>query len=293
MSEAPRGRSLGVIAGAGLMPIRLADAGVKAGRPVVCVLVEGFADAADYRRFPHEVIPLGQIGRMLAVLRAHGVQDLVMGGRITRPSLSSFRFDGEGMRLLGKLGTRALFGGDDRLLTAVLRVAREEGFEPLMAQDLLQELLVPEGLLAGPAPDALARADIRRGVQVAQALGMADVGQCCVVQQGLVLGVEGVDGTDALLARCAGLRREGPGGVLVKLVKPLQDRRIDMPVIGPDTVRNAAAAGLRGIAVEAAEQFHGTLVLERAETEAAAAAAGMFLVAVRPAAVLAGEGDEA
>ena len=297
MGGSARGRPLGIVAGAGVMPVRLADAATKAGRPVACVLVEGFARAADYDRFPHQVIPLGQIGRMVAMMRAHGARDLVLAGRISRPSLLSLRFDAEGMRLVAKLGRQALFGGDDGLLAAVLRVAREEGFEPVAIQDVLHGLLVEEGLLAGPAPDALARADIRRGIGVAQALGTADVGQCCVVQQGLVLGVEGIDGTDALLARCAGLRREGPGGVLVKLVKPWQDRRVDLPAIGPDTVRNAAAAGLRGIAIEAVHDHAGTLVLERAETVAAAAAAGLFLLAVRPAVFMAGaepaEGSEA
>lgn len=273
---------LGLVAGAGVMPIRVADAAAKAGREVFCVLIEGYARPTDYARFPHEVVPLGRIGRMLDLLRRHRARDLVLAGRVTRPSLLSFRFDAEGVRLVAKLGRRAIFGGDDGLLSAMLRVMREEGFRPLGAQEVLRELLVPEGTMTARAPTPDDRADIARGVAVAKALGAADVGQGCVVQQGLVLGVEAIEGTDALLARCAGLRREGPGGVLVKLVKPRQEITADLPVIGPETVRGAAAAGLAGIAIEASSGHAGTLVLDRAETVAAAEAAGLFLVAIRP-----------
>lgn len=277
---------LGLIAGAGAMPLRIADAAAKSGRPVFCLLVEGYGQPADYARFPHEVVPLGRIGRMIAALRERRVRDLVLAGRITRPSLLTFRFDAEGMRLVAKLGRRAIFGGDDGLLSAVLRLVREEGFRPLGAQEVMEGLLVAEGTLTQRAPGEQDLADIARGVAVTRALGRADVGQGCVVQQGLVLGVEAIEGTDALLARCAGLRREGPGGVLVKLVKPRQDIRADLPVIGPETVRGAAAAGLAGIAIEARRDHAGTLVVDRAETVASADAAGLFLVAIRPAAFL-------
>jgi DUF1009 family protein len=288
-------KPLGLIAGGGVMPRRVADAAAKAGRAVHCVLIEGFARADDYARFPHEVVPLGRVGRMLQVMRAAGARDLVMAGRVARPSLLSMRLDADGVRLLAKVGTRAMLGGDDALLKAVLRVLREEGFRPMGPHEVLGELLVPAGLLTAKAPEAADRADIARGISVARALGIADVGQCCVVQQGLVLGVEAIEGTDALLARCAGLRREGPGGVLVKLVKPEQEARADLPVIGPDTVRAAAAAGLAGIAIEAAfgvgSGHAGTLVVDRPETVAAANAAGLFLLALRPDTFLSEQGE--
>ncbi len=277
---------LGLVAGSGLMPLRIADAAAKAGRPLFCILVEGFARPQDFAAYRHEVVPLGQVGRMIALLRGQRVRHLVLAGRVTRPSLLAFRFDAEGMRLVAKLGRRAIFGGDDGLLSAVLRLVREEGFRPLGAQEVLEALLVPEGVLTRRGPTEDDRADIARGVLVARALGAADVGQCCVVQQGLVLGLEAIEGTDALLARCAGLRREGGGGVLVKLVKPRQDVRADLPVIGPETARGAAAAGLAGIAIQARggpSGLAGTLVVDRDETVAAADAAGLFLVAIRPA----------
>ena len=130
-----------------------------------------------------------------------------------------------------------------------------------------------------PRPDAQALADIEHGQRLARALGALDIGQAVVVQQGLVLGVEAIEGTDALLRRCAALRREGPGGVLVKVEKPGQEQRADRPTIGPQTVALAAEAGLRGIAVEAGA----TIVLDRDEVVAAADRAGLFVLGIRSA----------
>lgn len=293
MSTSATPGPLGLIAGGGLMPIRVADAAAKTGRPVFCILIEGFANPADYHAFPHEVVPLGAIGRMFALLRARGIADLVLAGRVTRPSLLSFRFDAEGARQLARLSMRAVMGGDDGLLSAVLRQLRSEGFNPLGAQELLSTLLVEEGLLTRTAPDEIAAADIARGISVTRALGEADAGQGCVVQQGLVLALEGIDGTDAMLERCAGLKREGPGGVLVKLVKPRQDVRVDLPVIGPETIRQAVAAGLSGIAIESRTHHAGTLVVDREATAAAADAAGIFLLALRPDTYLRQRGEAA
>jgi hypothetical protein len=127
-------------------------------------------------------------------------------------------------------------------------------------------------------PDAQAEDDIALGFRVVRALGALDIGQAAVVQQGLVLGLEAIEGTDALIARCAALRREGPGGVLVKAPKPGQERRADLPTIGRRTVEAAAAAGLRGIAVEAGA----SLVIDHAAVAVAADRAGLFVVGVAP-----------
>nr|WP_280865488.1 UDP-2,3-diacylglucosamine diphosphatase LpxI [Falsiroseomonas frigidaquae] len=270
-----------MIAGGGIMPLRVADAARRAGRPVFAVLVEGFANPRDWLAWPHEVVRLGAVGRMLGLLRRQGVRQLVLAGRVTRPSILSLRLDGEGVRLAAKVGRRALFGGDDALLTAVITVLRDEGFEPLGAQQVFAELLIEAGCPTRAQPDAAALDDIRRGIAVVRQLGAADAGQGCVVQQGLVLALEAIEGTDAMIARAGDMRREGPGGVLVKLVKPAQSKLVDLPAIGPDTIRAAAAAGLRGIAVEARRNGHvGTIVLDRDATISEADAAGLFLLAM-------------
>jgi len=270
------GGTLGILAGGGELPLRVARAARDAGRPVFAVVLSGWGDPAQWAGLPHAVERPGAAGRILSRLRAEGVRQLVLTGRARRPSVAALRPDAVGVRVVARIGTGFLMG-DDGLLRAVARVLEEEGFEVVSPQSVLAGLLPPSGLLNRAAPpDEAARADIRRGVAVCRALGAADVGQAVVVQQGLVLGVEAIEGTDALLARCGELRREGRGGVLVKLAKPGQDRRLDLPAVGPDTVRNAAAAGLAGIAFEAGA----TVLLDRERTVAAADAAGLFLLAL-------------
>ncbi len=264
---------LGIIAGGGAMPLRVAAAARAAGRDVFMVGLEGFAQPASLAGWPHAMARIGAAGRILELLRAQGVREVVLIGTVKRPGFFDLRPDAEGAKLLGRIG-RAAFAGDDGLLRAVVTVLGEMGFTVLGAHEILREALAPLGLLTKAAPDAQAMADIARGVAVARKLGEADVGQGCVVQLGLVLAVEAIEGTDAMLARCGPLRREGSGGVLVKMAKPGQERRADLPTLGAETVRGAIAAGLRGVAFEAG----GALLAERAEAVALADAAGVFLL---------------
>ncbi|MBR0658786.1 UDP-2,3-diacylglucosamine diphosphatase LpxI domain-containing protein [Neoroseomonas oryzicola] len=268
---------LGIIAGGGGLPVRVAEAVAASGRPVAVAVLDGHGDPEAFAAFPSQAFRWGLAAQMLAWLKGHGVRQVVLAGTVSRPSLLSLRPDAAGMKLLARIG-KAAFTGDDSILRAVMKVLAEDGFEVVGAQQVLAGLLPSAALLAGPAPDDLARADIQRGLAVCRALGAADVGQGCVVQQGLVLAVEAIEGTDAMLDRCGALRRDGPGGVLVKCVKPGQSRLADLPTIGPRTVEGAVAAGLRGLAFEA----DGTILLDRETTIARAAAAGLFLLAFDP-----------
>ena len=263
---------MGIVAGGGPLPGQVAAAAQSAGRKVFIVGMEGFADPRVLAPYPHCFLRITAAGRILAALRAHGCRDLVMVGPVGRPSFLHLRPDAEGARILARLG-RAVFKGDDGLLAAVIRIMEEEGFHVMGAHEVLREILAPAGVLTRIAPDAQAMADIARGVSVVTALGAVDVGQACVVQQGLVLAVEAIEGTDAMIERTTALRRDGVGGVLVKLTKPNQDRRADLPTIGPRTVRKAAGAGLRGLAFEAGS----TILAEREALIAEADAASLFL----------------
>lgn len=274
----PHPGPLGIIGGGGLLPVRVAEAVAASGRSVAVAVLEGHGDVADFPGFPCRAFRWGLAATMLAWLKEQGVGQVVLAGTVARPSVLSLRPDAAGVRLLARIG-RAAFTGDDSILRAVMNVLAEDGFEVLGAQEVLAGLLPPAALLAGPEPDVLARSDIQRGLAVCRALGAVDVGQGCVVQQGLVLAVEAIEGTDAMLSRCAGLRREGAGGVLVKALKPGQSRLADLPTIGPRTVEGALAAGLRGLAFEA----NGTILLERDATIARAGEAGLFLLAFDPA----------
>jgi DUF1009 family protein len=269
--------TLGILAGGGPFPGRVAAAAQAAGRRVFIIALRGFAEASVIGGFPHAEARMGAAGEILSLLRRHGCKDLVLVGPVKRPSIFDLRPDGEGTRIMARIG-RAAFSGDDGLLAAVVRVLGEEGFRVLGAHEVLTEAVGPRGVMGRVAPDAQALADIARAIDVTRALGRVDVGQGCVVQQGIVLAVEAIEGTDAMLARCRGLARPGPGGVLLKLVKPGQDRRADLPTIGPATLRAAAAAGLRGVAFEAG----GTLLTDRAACVVEADAAGLFLVGIDP-----------
>ncbi len=265
---------LGVIAGSGGLPREIIAAARQKGWD--CFVV-GFVDQTDPETLaaaPSMQTHLGAAGKIIDRLKAEGVSDLVMAGAIRRPSLLQIRPDWVTAKFFAHIGIRAL--GDDGLLRAIIRSVEDNGFNVLSIPQILGELVFPEGLLSEAAPDASAKEDMRHGLAVARILGAADVGQSVVVQQGLVLGVEAIEGTDALLQRCKDLARPVDGGVLVKIKKPKQEDRADLPTIGPRTVERAAAAGLRGIAVQAG----GALLIERGKTVGLANKHKLFLIGV-------------
>jgi UDP-2,3-diacylglucosamine hydrolase len=267
--------TLGILAGGGPFPGQVAAAACDAGRDVFIIGFEDFAEPSVIGGYNHEYVRLGAAGRTLALLRAHHCRELVLVGPVKRPSLLDLRPDFEGTKILARIG-RAAWSGDDGLLAAVVRVLAEEGFAIVGAHEIITGAVAPRGALGAVSPDDQARADIARGVAVVRALGPLDIGQGCVVQQGFVLAVEAAEGTDRMLARVGELAVPGAGGVLVKLVKPGQERRADMPTIGPRTIVAAAAAGLRGVACEAG----GTLLTDRDACVAEADRLGLFLYGI-------------
>jgi len=257
------------------LPRRVIESCRAAGREVFVLALEGAADHATVESVPHAWCRIGAAATALDLLRANAVGDLVLAGGVHRPSLAALRPDWKATKILARIGYRAL--GDDGLLTAIIKELEREGFRVIGADQLLDEAALPEGPLGQVRPDAEAESDIAHGMRVARAIGALDIGQAVVVQQGFVLGVEAIEGTDGLLRRCAPLRRDGPGGVLVKVEKPGQEKRADRPAIGPQTVTLAAESGLRGIAAEAGA----TLVLDRDEIVRLADSTGIFVVGIR------------
>ncbi|GIL38582.1 LpxI family protein [Roseiterribacter gracilis] len=265
-----------MIAGGGPVPRQLIDACRSNGRPVFVVALEGQTDAATVAGVDHVWVKLGEASRTIDALKAAHAEELVLVGPIKRPSLITLRPDLRGAQLLARIGMRAL--GDDGLLKAVRDELESEGFRLIGAHDVLRDALAQHGVMGAVAPDDLALSDIAFGMKVARQLGELDIGQAVVVQQGVVLGVEAVEGTDALIARCAALKKDGPRPVLIKRAKPQQDRRLDLPTVGLDTVALCIDAGFGGIAIEAG----GSLVLDRAQIVARADQAGMFVLGVVP-----------
>ena len=264
----------GIVAGGGALPAMLADACRSTGQAYFIIALEDHADPERLGSHPHGWVRLGAGGRMVELARRERVTRIVFAGHVARPSLRALRPDLYTARILARIGLKAL--GDDRLMRHVVGAAEAEGFEVVGVDAILAEALAPTGTVTRLAPDETARADIGRGIEVARALGRADCGQSVVVQQGIVLALEAVEGTDAAMVRAGTLSRKGPGGVLVKVSKPGQDRRMDLPAVGPRTVAAAVAAGLRGIAVEAGA----TILLDRDELVRRADDAGLFVTGV-------------
>lgn len=271
------GGCVGILAGGGPLPGQVAAAAAAMGRDVFIVAFQDFAEPAVVGVWPHEYVRLAAAGAILAALRAHGCHEIVLIGPVRRPSFRDLRPDAEGARILARLG-RSLFAGDDGLLGALVRVLGEEGFVVRGAHEFLSHAVGTVGALGRYQPDAAAQADIRQGIAVVRELGRLDIGQGCVVQNGVVLAVEAMEGTDAMVDRAGACRQPGTGGVLVKLCKPGQERRADMPTIGPRTIAHAVAAGLVGVAFEAG----GTLLADPAACRDAADRAGLFLYGISP-----------
>ncbi len=267
---------LGIVAGGGGLPAQLIAACRAQGRDVFVLAIKGQAEPALTEGVDHAWVRLGAAAEGLRLLREASVGELVFAGGIRRPSLAELRPDARAARLLARAGL--MRRGDDSLLSRIVAEFEAEGFRVVGADAIMQDMVPAAGLLGTLRPDGEAEADIARGLEVARTLGALDVGQAAVVQQGLVLGVEGIDGTDALIARCGPLQRSGRSAVLVKLAKPQQDRRVDLPVVGLDTLESLQSAGFAGLAVGAGC----TLIVDRPSFAAAADAAGLFAVAVDP-----------
>ncbi len=279
--ERPEGKiegPLGIIAGRGPLPCVVAEAAQARGLSLHIVAIRGEASDA-IERFPHTWIKLGEVGKLFGALESNGCRDLVIIGGVDRPDLANVKFDFGAIKNLPFILSLGK-GGDDHVLSRIVSFLESKGYRVHGAEDVAPDLLASKGILGRKAPSARDRADIEMAFRVVSALGQLDVGQAAVVANGHVLAVEAAEGTDAMLARCAELRQsgrvhhQGPTGVLVKAPKPGQEDRVDLPTIGPETVRRAAAAGLAGIAVAAGQ----VLVAERTATIDAADRHGLFLV---------------
>ena len=272
---------LGLIAGGGGLPVHVAEAAAQDGRLGCVLALEGFADTAAF--VASVPVGLGQVGKMLSTLKAARCDAVCFAGIVARPDFSKLKLDMKAMSALPKVAAAAA-RGDDALLRAVIAVFEKEGLTVVGADEIAGALTLTEGLLGGVGPNDAARADGLEALRIAGLIGAQDIGQGAVVCAGLVLAVEAQEGTDAMLARVAGLPEALRGtvqarrGVLAKRPKPRQERRIDLPVIGVSTINGAARAGLAGLAAPSG----GALILGREAVARAADAAGLFVWGVGP-----------
>lgn len=271
-------RKLGIVAGGGSLPKTLINHCIQNEIPYFVLAVGGNALEADFTSdIPHLFIRIGQAGTGFERFKKEGVQDVVMIGTIRRPSLSDLVPDLRTAAFFSKIGLKSL--GDDGILRALIKEIEAEKMKVVGIHEIMPEILLPEGVLTKQKPDKRALADIKRGVEAAIKLGELDIGQSVVVQQGLVLGLEGIEGTDELIRRCGAYKRKGDGPVLVKLRKTTQDMRVDLPTIGLNTIENAHQAGLKGLAVHASN----ALIVNQEQVIQLANKYKMFLIGINPA----------
>jgi hypothetical protein len=246
---------------------------------VVLFPLRGWADAAAVDAYPHHWIALGQFGRLSRLAHAEGCREIVLVGGLIRPSITQLRLDWGTVKQM-PLIIRSFRGGDDHLLSGVGRLFESSGFRIIGAHEVAPEIAAPLGTLGHRRHNAAVDEDIDRGFALLAAMSAFDVGQAAVIAGRRVLAIEAAEGTDAMLDRVAAMREAGrirlpdSVGVLVKGPKRHQDRRFDLPSIGPDTVARAARAGLAGIAVIAGA----TIVAEPQRFIEAADRAGLFVV---------------
>ncbi|MBS0245374.1 MAG: UDP-2,3-diacylglucosamine diphosphatase LpxI [Proteobacteria bacterium] len=275
---APSDGPLAMICGGGSLPMAVADQVRAQGREVVLFPLVGAADGLPVERYRHHWIYIGQINKFMKLARAAGCRDVVFIGAVIRPSVWQTRFQLRDLLLLPR-ALKAFRGGDDHLLSGMARLLEDEGFTLHGAHEVAPQILAPEGVMGVIQPSDADRADIAFGMAYLDAASPYDIGQAVVVANRHILAVEAVEGTDQMLTRVAELRANGrirasKGGVLIKAPKRGQDRRFDLPSIGPQTVEGVARAGLAGIAVVAGA----TIVAEAERLVTAADCAGVFIL---------------
>lgn len=269
--------SVGIFAGRGSLPRELAQHLRALGHEPFIVGIEGEVEPW-INDFNNEVFVWGKLGRFFKHLKANNIKQVVFAGSVTRPKLRFRDMDWGGIVSLSKV-MAFMVGGDNSLLTGLIKLFDQHGVKVVGAHEIMPELLTPKGLLFGRKPSRKALHNIDKAFEACKALGALDIGQAAVAVGGRVVAVEGIEGTDGMLERIASMRasgrlyEDGTHGVLVKTMKPDQDMRADLPTIGPHTIDGIIKAGLRGVAIEAGH----SLLLEKEKTLTKAKKAGIFV----------------
>ncbi|MDE4096306.1 LpxI family protein [Phaeobacter gallaeciensis] len=256
---------IALIAGRGALPLEICNR--LSERPLVCAMAGSEPDALD----PEITFRLEQLGSFLARLTSAGVTEICLAGAVSRPAIDPAAIDAETLPMVPVLQA-ALGAGDDGALRAIMELFESAGFAVRAAHDVAPDLLMQPGVPTRIQPGELDKADAARGTEIVAAMSAADIGQSCAVRSRQAVAVETVFGTDWMLETLI-RRPDGQGGVMVKAPKTGQDRRADLPTIGPATVEKAAAAGLSGIVLEAG----GVIVLEQEAVIATCDRLGLFL----------------
>jgi DUF1009 family protein len=266
---------LGIIAGGGLLPVDVINECKRINRPYFVIALKGHTKLKTIIDSPHYWARLGAAGKVISILHKQGVTELIMAGSVTRPSLIQLLPDFWSIKFFVRNGFANK--GDDKFLQALINDLESiEKFKIVGVNSLLPGLLASKGVYGDIQPSEDEMLNIQIAWESALELGRCDTGQAAVARAGRVIAKENVNGTANMIASLRPISGQSRSGVLVKVSKPGQELRADLPTIGPDTIKQVSLAGLAGIAIESGN----SLVLDKTETIKAANDAGIFILGI-------------
>lgn len=268
-------KKLGIIAAKGDLSKTLINF-AKLKYDIFIVAIKNEADPSLVEQFNHIWISLGEIGKAVDAFNDNKIKDIVFVGSLKKPDIFNLKLDSLGKKLLAKI-VKDKFFGDNELLSSLTKFLEELGLKVLGAHQLIKDLVVSEQLFTKTKPNDSDLNDIELAKKVVNELGKLDIGQAVIVQNGVVLGVEAIEGTDKLIQRCGEIKFSNDlSGVLLKFSKPNQELRMDLPTIGIQTIKNVHNAGFKGIVIEAGR----TIFLDKQECITYANSQNMFIISI-------------
>jgi DUF1009 family protein len=270
-------QTIAIIAGRGLLPKLLIESFEKKGQKFLLFLLDSENYEIDYSAFNPIILPYGNISAILEIINHNKIKYLVLVGAVNKPNFSTIKADKKGGLLISQILAKKILG-DDTVLQTVINFFEKEGLTILTLDQLLEDIASKVGILTELAPSQEDQQNIEIAIEAIKTMSCLDVGQAVIVAQKQIIGVEAIEGTDNLIARCAklevGFKKDA---ILVKLKKLGQTNKADLPVIGISTVKNCHEAGIKGIAIQA----KATLIINKAEVIKLASELGIFIASVK------------
>ncbi len=254
---------LGLVAGSGDLPISILKECEKSDIKPFVIVLKDFAKESDYREYTHKPLKFGDVGKAISFFRKNKVKHIVFAGAVKKPDLKTIWPDLKGFFLLMRLLKCKIFG-DDTILQTAIKFLEKEGFEILPVDKIVKDIKISHGIAGNiQLPNEDYMTDIELGVKVLKQIGDLDIGQSIIIQNGIVMGIECIEGTEKLIERCGHLKyTTGRKPILVKIKKTKQTRKIDLPAIGEDTITQLKQAGFAGVAID----YENGLVINREAT---------------------------
>ena len=239
---------IGILAGGGKLPLAIGNRLIEIGHEVEFFCIEPFAQIADYNQYKTNIIKLDSLSKILNILKKSNIQQIVMAGNVKRPSLKDLKFDLNTIKLIKEFSLQAK--GDNKLLSAISSLFIKNNFKILDWKNLCEDLFIQDKYLTIKKPNKISLQNLTKGLYIYKLIGKTDLSQSLIVQNEIVLGIEAAEGTDELIKRCYHYKKKGDKGVLIKLSKYNQNTKIDLPVIGLDTVKLLKKYNYEGLFLE-------------------------------------------